>query len=767
MKNIDSIFEGGISVRKLSIVLLASIIIVFFLAGCILQEKSDVTVSISVTLPESDTFTVKTGSTGVLPNAAFDVNITKVTVVVKTGTTQVFQQDFSSVSGISFKLEKAGTYTVELYAYGNINGQLVGIFYATKDVTLNYGTNYIELEGIFFKAFLEYSIKMDDVIARNWDITEAKLSLVKNTTNAQLDYDFTSEAQASPTNFTKTIEIDPGIWKITVSVKLKNKNDDTEFTYHNGNNAYRIFYPSITEKYEITATDIEGSLKVFLNGILIDKPYIPPVQSLRAWYDYKSNKMTISWLYPWLDSKTKFQIFQKLKTKKGIELIGETTSTTFETIIGENYDLIENLEYYAVNAIKEGKESGPVEVYPLAVKVAYPEDNQVVSRGITIRVVATQHPSISNVELKINGNYFGNDSWRPYEFWFDSTNYYDGTYSLSATLKSSSGILTEDINPKRLIIENWQKTYGTNSLYDVIESNDGNFIVIASTSSNMEILKIKRDGNVFWRKSFPDINFDGRYLVAKSEDGYLICGWKDVTDRSTDGVVFKINEDGEKVWEKTYGDTSEDRIYSIIQKKNGNYLLTGYKGSKGWLIEISKEGDIVSELTFDTVGQLKIVKEASDGSIILGGISEGAAWLGVVDSDKNLKWSWKSPNSTNYSEIYDVLDIGDGIIVKTRGFTHKVIKFNLTGNYMWEKNMGSSTSTVARTKDDCILTSNGKKIYKMYRRQNNDSNIISLWVVSLNVGSEVRKVIECSDGDLVGIGDNFVFRRKANGDLYY
>lgn len=123
--------------RKLSIVFLAGISIVLFLAGCILQEKNNVTVSISVTLPELDMFTVKTSGTVVLPNAAFDVNITKVTVVVKTGITQVFKQDFGSLSGISFKLEKAGTYTVELYAYGDINGQLVGIFYATKDITLN------------------------------------------------------------------------------------------------------------------------------------------------------------------------------------------------------------------------------------------------------------------------------------------------------------------------------------------------------------------------------------------------------------------------------------------------------------------------------------------------------------------------------------------------------------------------------------------------------------------------------------------------------
>jgi len=124
-------------VQKLSIVFLASISTVLFLAGRVLQEKNNVTVSISVTLPESDTFTMKTSGTGVLPNVAFDVNITKVTVVVKTGTTQVFKQDFGSLSGISFKLEKAGTCTMELYAYGDINGQLVGIFYATKDVTLN------------------------------------------------------------------------------------------------------------------------------------------------------------------------------------------------------------------------------------------------------------------------------------------------------------------------------------------------------------------------------------------------------------------------------------------------------------------------------------------------------------------------------------------------------------------------------------------------------------------------------------------------------
>jgi len=774
-------------VKSSVIKMLFIVLITLYLFSCSNPQgvKKQVDVSITVNVPKSDVFTVKGVNQTSNPLATYDVPITKVTVVVKSGTTQVMRQDFTSLSNISFTLENPGNYTIELYAYGTINSQLVGIFYATKDVTLNYGANALQMDGIFFKSTLEFSAKMSATVSSNWNVTYAKLTMTKNTDGSKLEYDVTTEMAASPTDFSKLFEVDPGIYKLSFSLKLKNKNNGAEYSYGTSDELYRIFYPSLTEKYDLLINEVDGNVVVTVSELKVTLPFVPSVQNLTYSYHALNKKLTLRWDYPYLDDKTKFQIFRKLSNKNGLELIGETTSTTYEITLGSDPVVVENLEYFGINVVKDGKESGIKEISVPIVLIYSPAQNAIINRTTPINVAATKDSRFSKAELYVNGTKISETTSRPFNFQLDTTYYYDNLHTISVVVKDSSGNkLVED--SKQVVIQNWQKNYGSNTYFsDIIEGSNGNFVIIARTDDKLEVLKADKNGQLIWRKSFSDVGFNSssRYLIAKADGGYLICGYKSISGRGFDGVVFKIDENGNKLWEKTYGATSDDYIYSITRKTDGNYLLAGqtYESqSKGWLIEIDKDGNIISETKLSDVRSLSIAKEARNGDILLGGqyyYNYYYAWFGVMGSNKSIKWSWTS-SSSDFPSTYDVLDVGDGFIFRIASsyylYNHRILKYNYSGQFLWEYSWGSYMvwGAITYTSDNAIIITGrpGNSVSDkptMFKIMNSNTGVTTIWSATFNVGYEIRKVIECSDGDLAGIGDNFVFRRKANGDLYY
>ncbi|MBS7607479.1 MAG: S8 family serine peptidase [Candidatus Bathyarchaeia archaeon] len=69
---------------------------------------------------------------------------------------------------------------------------------------------------------------------------------------------------------------------------------------------------------------------------------------------------------------------------------------------------------------------------PPTVTITYPSDRATLSGGVVVKVDASDDKMVSKVELYINGVLFAIDSEPPYEFYWDTTNYADGTYTLLA-----------------------------------------------------------------------------------------------------------------------------------------------------------------------------------------------------------------------------------------------------------------------------------------------------------------------------------------------
>jgi predicted secreted protein len=109
---------------------------------------------------------------------------------------------------------------------------------------------------------------------------------------------------------------------------------------------------------------------------------------------------------------------------------------------------------------------------------------------------------------------------------------------------------------------------------------------------------VDKDGNRVWEKTFGGKDWGYAYSVIESrEGGYLIAGGTESKGAGGyDAWLIRVDKDGNRVWEKTFGGKDSNRAYSVIESREGGYLIAGGTESKGagkadaWLIRVDSNG---------------------------------------------------------------------------------------------------------------------------------------------------------------------------------
>jgi len=209
----------------------------------------------------------------------------------------------------------------------------------------------------------------------------------------------------------------------------------------------------------------------------------------------------------------------------------------------------------------------------------------------------------------------------------------------------------------------WDKTFGgkkRDEASSIIQSQDGGFVVAGYTESksvgegDFWIIKIDKNGNKIWDKTFGGKEWDGAKSIIQSKDGgFITVGWtysKGAGDR--DIWIIKIDKDGNKIWDKTFGGKKREEVYSIKQTKDGGYIVAGCTYSKGagdrdmWIIKIDEDGKKIWDKTFGGKERDAVysIIQTKDGGFILAGSthSKGAGdrdvWIVKIDKNGNKIW---------------------------------------------------------------------------------------------------------------------------------
>lgn len=322
----------------------------------------------------------------------------------------------------------------------------------------------------------------------------------------------------------------------------------------------------------------------------------------------------------------------------------------------------------------------------------------------------------------------------------------DGGYIIAGIIDIGSG----GVHDFSLIKTNqygdtiWTKRYGGyfwDEAYSVAQTSDGGYILVGSTdgfgAGQHDIYIVKTDslGSLQWSKTYGGTNEEyGYYGQQTSDGGYIICGFGGIISM----YIIKTDMLGNIVWSNTYNGTYDSGGRCIIETSDGGYAATGFTtASTGdgdiLLLKMDSNGNTVWCKSYGGTGfdMGSFIQQTSDGGYIITGQTESFGqgaddiYLIKTNSNGNLLWS-KVYGDTYYDKGYSVKQTNEGgyIICGSTypNYTNTsalLIKTNGSGNKVWSKSYGGSTSTssassVQQTTDGGYIVAGTDSLYNIY-----------------------------------------------------
>jgi len=301
----------------------------------------------------------------------------------------------------------------------------------------------------------------------------------------------------------------------------------------------------------------------------------------------------------------------------------------------------------------------------------------------------------------------------------------------------------------------WQRCLGgsmDDEAYDVIQIDDGGYLVVGMTFSNdgdvkgkhgnsdfgdAWVVKLSEEGKILWQRCLGGMSNDVVYRVIQTGDGgYVLVGGTDSNDgdvrgnhgESWDGWMVKLDKDGNILWQRCLGGRNDDELYNVQKVKNG-YIVVGYTYSYDGDVTINKGAEDLWILKLDEQGKIQwgktlggsnndvawSVEEIKDGGYIVvgwtyskdkdveGNHGESDAWIIKLDEMGNVEWK-KCLGGSKLDWLYSVQKLSDDIYVMVGGTSSSngdvkgnhgyhdwwVILLDKDGNVLWQKCLGGN-----------------------------------------------------------------------------
>lgn len=266
------------------------------------------------------------------------------------------------------------------------------------------------------------------------------------------------------------------------------------------------------------------------------------------------------------------------------------------------------------------------------------------------------------------------------------------------------------------------------SFYDVIETKNGNLIVVGSTAAvdnsfytDGLIVEYSPSGTENWKKVIPTEYNDEFYAVLETKEGDLVSTGKHLID-NTNSLIVKLTKQGDLIWKKTIKiGLGLNFGRDVIELPSGEYALAGLcksltksNGSFGYDTYIAKinasTGGIndtflyYSDTSFftpdyRTIGFSKdlskyqlVLKNTADGLIWFTGIMNGYGTAKVqvarVDQNGTLLFKNKYAGLDNFI-LFDAIETADNNYLFVGQSSENLFQTNLT--YLFDKSLATAT----------------------------------------------------------------------------
>ncbi|RLF37197.1 MAG: hypothetical protein DRN03_02735 [Thermoplasmata archaeon] len=320
--------------------------------------------------------------------------------------------------------------------------------------------------------------------------------------------------------------------------------------------------------------------------------------------------------------------------------------------------------------------------------------------------------------------------------------------------------------------EEWNRTFGGDGDdvgLCVQSTDDGGYIVVGYTDSygagnyDIWLIKVNKEGDEEWNKTFGGAGIDKGYCVQQTTDGgYILAGFTESFGSGLSDVwLVKVDEKGHEDWNRTFGGGDVDKGFCVRQTSDGGYAIVGLSYSFGagysdiWLIKTNNNGSKEWERLFggERWDEGNCLQYTTDGGYIILGYtySYGAGlsdvWLIKVDSNGLEEWN-KTFGEETYERGYYVQQTGDGgyVMVGLKLPDLWIIKVDHSGEKEWESIFGGDDWDEGR----CIQqTLDGGYIVAGYTRSKGAGGA-DVWLMKLTPLNRPPRTPSQPEGQTIG-----------------
>lgn len=337
--------------------------------------------------------------------------------------------------------------------------------------------------------------------------------------------------------------------------------------------------------------------------------------------------------------------------------------------------------------------------------------------------------------------------------------------------------------------EEWNRTFRGKDGYEekmsVQQTGDGGYFLarsyISADWSGTDIWLNRTDaaGNELWNKTLFEDNAQVYAIQQTADNGFAVAGNKrrySYSDSIRNAWLLKIGPDGHEQWNRTFGRDYDDTVSFISQKRDGGYILAGFRGEIGqgiWLIRTDPNGNNLRDKTRGRTSyfyEMNSFQQTADGGFIMTGRANrdfyGYYDAKLIKLDPNGNEQWNKTFGGKYDDrAFSVRQTGDGGYIlagMTELYGHDawLIKTDPNGSEQWNRTFyvaggGSEALDVQQTQDGYILA--GRRISSYGHDAlliKTDSNGNELW--SKKFGGErddeVSYVRQTGDGGYILAG---------------
>ncbi len=250
------------------------------------------------------------------------------------------------------------------------------------------------------------------------------------------------------------------------------------------------------------------------------------------------------------------------------------------------------------------------------------------------------------------------------------------------------------------------------------------------------VVKTDCEGNIEWESAFggdASCQINIYSTIQTTDSGYIIVGkansgigpHKSEAARGGDDFwMMKMNKNGNYEWDKTYGGSGMDICYQIVKSLDGYYLVgysnsdVGFEKSENsfgevdyWVVKVDVEGNLLWDKTLggDSIDRAYSIDFTQDGGSIIGGASNSDIsgnksehsdgydyWIVKLDEDGNIEWDKTYGDAKSEINVQSIKALEDGYIFAGQSNSHisgsefdiRVIRLNSIGNITWDRVYG-------------------------------------------------------------------------------